>query len=285
MSRLALALIWLVHFLPLRVIARIGDAIGWLLFWLIGERRRVTRINLEKCFPQKSPEERERIARGHFRAICRAFAQHGIFWWSAPSRIQKIVTVEGREHLPAPDTRVVIFAPHFMGQEGGVMRMSLDLPIASMYSKQKDPAFDARLLAGRRRFGGEIFPRQAGFRQAVKQIKSGKYYYFMPDLDHGAKGAVFVPFFGVPAAAATGLAFIARVSKAVVVPFVSQMLPDGRYLAKFYPAWRDFPSGDDVADARRMMAFIEERIQEMPEQYLWMHKRFKTRPPGEPGFY
>lgn len=285
MSRLAIAVIWLIHFLPLRVIARIGDAIGWLLFWLIRERRRVTRINLEKCFPQKTREERERIARGHFQAICRAFAQHGIFWWSPRRRIENIVVVEGREHLPPADTRVVIFAPHFMGQEGGVMRMSLDLPIASMYSRQKDPTFDARLLAGRQRFGGVIFPRQAGFRQAVKQIKAGKYYYFMPDLDHGAKGAVFVPFFGVPAATATGLAFIARVSKAVVVPFVSRMLPDGRYLAKFYPAWRDFPSGDDVADARRMMAFIEERIQEMPEQYLWMHKRFKTRPPGEPGFY
>jgi len=284
MSRLALALIWLVHFLPLRVIARIGDAIGWLLFWLIAERRRVTRINLEKCFPQKSPQERERIARGHFRAICRAFAQHGIFWWSPPARIQKIVTVEGREHLPA-DSRVVIFAPHFVGQEGAVMRMSLDIPIASMYSRQKDPAFDARLLAGRRRFGGTIFPRQAGFRQAVKQIKAGKYYYFMPDLDFGPQGAVFVPFFGVPAATATGLAFIARVGKAVVVPCVSRLLPDGRYLAKFYPPWRDFPTGDDVADARRMMAFVEERILEMPEQYLWMHKRFKTRPPGEARFY
>jgi KDO2-lipid IV(A) lauroyltransferase len=284
MSRLALAIIWLVHFFPLRAIARIGDAIGWLLFWLIPERRRVTRINLEKCFPHKPPEERERIARAHFRAICRAFAQHGIFWWSPPRRIEQIVTVEGREHLPA-DSRVVIFAPHFVGQEGSVMRMSLDIPIASMYSRQKDPAFDARLSAGRQRFGGVIFPRQAGFRQAVKQIKSGKYYYFMPDLDFGPRGAVFVPFFGVPAATATGLAFIARVAKAVVVPCVSRLLPDGRYLAKFYPAWRDFPSGDDVADARRMMAFVEERILEMPEQYLWMHKRFKTRPPGEARFY
>jgi KDO2-lipid IV(A) lauroyltransferase len=154
-----------------------------------------------------------------------------------------------------------------------------------MYSRQKDPAFDARLSAGRQRFGGVIFPRQAGFRQAVKQIKAGKYYYFMPDLDFGPRGAVFVPFFGVPAATATGLAFIARVAKAVVVPCVSRLLPDGRYLAKFYPAWRDFPSGDEIADARRMMAFVEERILEMPEQYLWMHKRFKTRPPGEPRFY
>ena len=284
MSRLAIALIWLLHFLPVRVIARVGDAIGWALFWLIPERRHVTRINLEKCFPQKSRTERERIARAHFRAICRAFAQHGIFWWSSPSRIRKTVTVEGLEHVPA-NSRVVIFAPHFMGQEGGVMRMVVDVRMASMYSRQKDPVFDARLFAGRTRFGGELFPRQAGLRPVVKQIKAGTPFFIMPDLDHGAKGAVFVPFFGVPAAATTGLSFLARVSKAVIVPFVCRMLPDGRYLAKFYPAWRDFPSGDDVSDARRMMAFIEERIHEMPEQYLWMHKRFKTRPPGEPGFY
>jgi Kdo2-lipid IVA lauroyltransferase/acyltransferase len=284
MSRIAIAIIWLIHFLPLRVIARIGDGIGWLLFWLIPERRKVTRINLGKCLPHKSHEERERIARGHFRAICRAFAQHGIFWWSSPSRIRKVVAVEGLEHLPA-NSRVVIFAPHFMGQEGGVMRLVVDIRMASMYSRQKDPVFDARLYAGRKRFGGELFPRQAGLRPVVRQIKAGIPFFIMPDLDHGPKGAVFVPFFGVPAAATTGLSFIARVSKAVVVPFVCRMLADGRYLAKFYPAWRDFPSGDDVADARRMMAFVEERIQEMPEQYLWMHKRFKTRPPGEPGFY
>jgi KDO2-lipid IV(A) lauroyltransferase len=104
-------------------------------------------------------------------------------------------------------------------------------------------------------------------------------------MDFGPRGSVFVPFFGVPAATTVGLSYIARSTSASVVPCVTRMLPGGGYVARLYPAWTDFPSGDDAADARRMLAFIEERVLEMPEQYLWMHKRFKTRPEGDPKFY
>jgi Kdo2-lipid IVA lauroyltransferase/acyltransferase len=110
-------------------------------------------------------------------------------------------------------------------------------------------------------------------------------YYYLPDLDFGPNRAVFVPFFGVPAATVTGMSYIARTTGAAVVPCVTRMLPAGGYLARFYPVWRDFPSGDDTADARRMMAFVEQHVLQMPEQYFWLHKRFKTRPPGEARFY
>jgi KDO2-lipid IV(A) lauroyltransferase len=155
-----------------------------------------------------------------------------------------------------------------------------------MYSRQKDPRVEARLLAGRTRFGGLMYPRQGGIKKGVELINSGRLYYYLPDLDFGPKRSVFVPFFGVPAATVTGLAYIARTTGAAVVPCVTRMLPGGGgYVARLYPAWTGFPSGDDHADARRMMAFIEERVLEMPEQYFWLHKRFKTRPEGEPRFY
>src|SRR5262245_16589110 len=275
---------WLVRFLPLSILSRIGSGVGAIVFWLIPERRRVTRINLEKCFPHKSGAEREKLARAHFRAFCRAFVEQGILWWSPRERIEALVRLEGLEHLENTG-KTIVFAPHFVGFEATLSRLGLDFPVAMMYSRQKDPVFEARLIAGRTRFGGVMLPRQAGIKSGIELIESGKLYYYLPDLDFGPKRSVFVPFFGVPAATVTGLAYIARTTGAAVVPCVTRMLPGGGYVATFYPAWRDFPSGDDVADARRMMAFVEERVQEMPEQYFWLHKRFKTRPPGEARFY
>jgi Kdo2-lipid IVA lauroyltransferase/acyltransferase len=284
LTQVAFALMWLLHFLPLGILARIGAVTGAIAFWLMPERRRVTRINLAKCFPEKTPAARERLARSHFRAFCRAFVDQGVVWWSPRERIAALVRVEGAENLKGL-ARVVVFSPHFVGFEATVVRLTLDWPLSGMYSRQKDPVFDARLFASRTRFGGKAYPRQAGIRPALRAIKAGFLYFYLPDLDYGPNRSVFVPFFGVPAATVTGLAFLARVTGAAIVPCVPRMLPGGGYHARLYPAWRDFPSGDDYADARRMMAFIEERVLEMPEQYFWLHKRFKTRPAGEPRFY
>jgi KDO2-lipid IV(A) lauroyltransferase len=285
MTRLAIGFMWLVHFLPLALLAKVGAAIGVAAFWLIPERRMVTRTNLAKCFPQKSPEERERLARAHMRAFCRAFMEQGILWWSPRERIQQLVRLEGVENLKG-HAKTIVFAPHFVGFEATLMRLGLDFEMAMMYSRQKDPRFEAQLYNGRTRFGAHMYPRQGGIKKGIEIINSGTLYYYLPDLDFGPKRSVFVPFFGVPAATVTGLAYIARTTGAAVVPCVTRMLPGGRgYRARLYPPWADFPSGDDVQDARRMMAFIEERVLEMPEQYFWLHKRFKTRPEGEARFY
>ena len=285
MSRLVFAFMWLVRFFPLNIVAAIGNGVGSILFWLIPERRMVTRINLQKCFPQKTPIERESLARAHFRAFCRAFVEQGILWWSPRERVASLVRLEGVENLK-PNAKTIVFAPHFVGFEATLARLALDYPVAMMYSRQKDPQFESRLLAGRTRFGGVMYPRQGGIKKGIELINSGTLFYYLPDLDFGPNRSVFVPFFGVPAATVTGLSYIARSTAAAVVPCVTRMLPGGGgYVARLYPAWTDFPSGDDAADARRMMAFIEERVLEMPEQYFWLHKRFKTRPPGEARFY
>ncbi len=285
MSAAVFAFMYMVHFLPLRLVALIGNAVGAAAFWLIPERRKVTRINLQKCFPQLSRNEREKLARAHFRAFCRSFVERGILWWGSRARIARLVQLEGLEHLPK-GRPTILFAPHFVGLDATLLRLSLDYPVAMMYSRQKDPRFERLLYRGRTRFGGRMFPRQAGVKEGLRAIESGALYYYLPDLDYGPKRSVFVPFFGVPAATVTGLSYIARETRAVVVPCVTRMLPGGEgYRAMLYPAWKDFPSGDDAADARHMMAFIEERVLEMPEQYHWLHKRFKTRPVGEARFY
>jgi KDO2-lipid IV(A) lauroyltransferase len=285
MSRIVFAFMWLVHFLPLSAIAAVGNAVGSTLFWLIPERRKVTRINLAKCFPQRTDDEREALARAHFAAFTRAFIEQGILWWSSRERIREMVQLEGLENLKG-HAKTIVFAPHFVGFEATLMRLGLEFPMAMMYSRQKDPRFEAQLYNGRTRFGSHMYPRQGGIKKGIEIINSGTLYYYLPDLDFGPKRSVFVPFFGVPAATVTGLAYIARTTGAAVVPCVTRILPGGGgYRARLYPPWTDFPSGDEVRDARRMMAFIEERVLEMPEQYFWLHKRFKTRPEGEARFY
>jgi len=286
-SRIIFALMWLVHLLPLRAMASVGDTAGRLLFWLIPERRRVTRINLQKCFPHMPAAQRERLARAAFSAFCRAFVERAALWWDSPERIQRMVRIEGLEHLEAAGPRVIVFAPHFAGLDAVGIRLSIDRDMCTFYSHQKDPVLDRLLYDSRTRFRPDpkIASRIQGLRPVVRWVREGIPLYFLPDMDVGARGAMFAPFFGVQAATVLGLPYIARMARALVVPCVARMLPDGGYVGRFYPAWRDYPSGDDAADVRRMNAFIEERILEMPEQYHWLHKRFKTRPPGEPRFY
>ena len=285
MSRIVFFLMWLIHALPFRALARIGDAVGTALFWLIPERRRVTRINLEKCFPDMPAAQREKLARAAFRAFCRGFVDRSVLWWGSPERIRRLVRLEGLAHLDAAGPRVVVLAPHFAGLDHAGIRLSMERNLSSLYSHQKDPVLDRLLLRSRTRFRPHIVSRQQGLRKVLRWINDGIPFYYLPDLDFGAKGSVFVPFFGVPAATARGLPYIARSTGARVVPCVARMLPEGGYVVQLYPAWNDYPSGDEMADARRMMAFIEERVREMPEQYHWLHKRFKTRPEGEAKFY
>ncbi len=288
MARLGIFLIWLLHFLPLAVLARCGEVFGWLLYAFGSERRRVARINLRLCFPALTDREREKLVKRHFRAFGRSLLERGILWWSPRSRIRKLVRVEGLEHWQAVAGRPVIWlAPHFVGLDMGGVRLTTDHLLVSMYSRQKNPLFDALLLHSRTRFGNSpMASRQDGLKPVVRAMRQGLPFYYLPDMDFGARDAVFVPFFGVPAATITALSRLAKITGAAVVPAVTRQLPGGGgYVLKFYPAWESFPGADAESDTRRMNEFIEDRVREMPEQYFWLHKRFKTRPPGEKRFY
>jgi Kdo2-lipid IVA lauroyltransferase/acyltransferase len=288
LTRLALALVWLLRFLPLAVLAPVGRAAGLVGYALVRERRQVTLTNLGLCFPVWSEAQRQRVARRHFQAVGRAVLEHGILWWSSAKRVQRLVRIEGLEHWRAvADRPVVWLAPHFVGLDMGGIRLSCEYRAVSVYSRQKDPVFDAVLYHGRTRFVmPELYSRQEGVRSVIKALRRGLPFYYLPDMDFGGRDSIFVPFFGVPAATITGLSRIAKLAGAAVVPAVTRQLPGaGGYVLTFYPAWLDFPSGDVEADTRRMNAFIEERVLEMPEQYFWLHKRFKTRRPGEARYY
>ena len=288
LTRIAVALFWMLHFLPLQVLARIGEAAGALLYFFGGERRHICLTNLARCLPDMSEAKRVALAKAHFRAFGRSVLERSILWWAPRARVMRLVRVVGLERIRALEGRpLVLLAPHFVGLDAGCTRLTCEIDIAGIYAKQKNRVFDALLLSGRTRFGRQrAISRQEGVRPALAALKEGVPFYYLPDQDYGPREAIFVPFFAASAATITGLSRLTRLSGARVLPCVTRMLPGGAgYELVCHPVWENFPSDDDAADARRMNAFIEERVREMPEQYFWTHKRFKTRPPGEAKWY
>ncbi len=288
LTRVALMLLWLLRLLPLRLLAAIGDGFGLLLYAFGRERRKVCLVNLERCLPELAPRARGALARRHFRGFARAFLERGILWWGSPARIRRLVRVEGREYFEAVrGAPLILLAPHFVGLDMGWTRLALEFDMVSIYSNQKNEVFNAALFAGRRRFGRQtLLSRQQGVRPALRAMQAGQPIYYLPDMDYGQRDTIFAPFFGVDAATITGVSRLARLAGARVLPCITRMLPRGEgYVVRFLPAWENYPGASIEADTRRMNAFIEAEVRQMPEQYLWVHKRFKTRPPGEAPWY
>ncbi|MDD5299661.1 MAG: lipid A biosynthesis acyltransferase [Gallionella sp.] len=288
MARIGIFLMWLLHFLPLPLLAKTGNALGMLLYWLARERRLVAATNLRLCFPELPEAERAVLVKRNFQAFARSFLERGLLWWSAPQRIQRLVHVEGHEHLQRlAGQPVILLVPHFVALDMGWSWLTQQGNLVSVYSNQKNPYFHKKLLDGRLRFGAsQLYSRQQGLRPIVKAMRAGLPFYYLPDQDLATKDGVFVPFFGVQAATLTTVPRLAEMTGAKVVPLIARILPDGAgYELKFYPAWENYPTGDVTADTRRMNEFIEQRVREIPEQYFWLHKRFKTRPEGEAKFY
>ena len=286
MSRLAIALFWLLHWLPLSVLSRIGSAFGLLLYVLVPPRRRVALINLGLCFPELSAARRRALARRHFAITGRSMLERGLAWWASAERMRALVRIDGLERLAALKAAgrpVILLTPHFVGLDMAGTRLSLEGDFVSVYAPQKNKIFDRWLHHGRSRFNDQLLlARNDGVRATVKAMKAGRPLYYLPDLDYGRKESIFVPFFGIPTATITGLSRLARTAGATVLTCVTRVLPEGQgYVTEIGDAWENFPTSDPEADTARMNAWIEAAIRTMPEQYYWVHRRFKTRPVGE----
>ncbi|WP_332675690.1 lysophospholipid acyltransferase family protein [Aromatoleum sp.] len=289
-SHLGVVLFWLLHWLPLPVLAVLGQIVGESFYRFASNRRRIVMVNLGLCFPELDLPARRRLARAHFRALGRSLLERGLLWWASEARLKRLIRVEGAERLQAlldAGRPVILLAPHFLGLDMGGSRVAMEFDSVSIYARQKNRVFDRWLFRGRSRFGDQLLlSRQDGVRGTVKAMKAGRPFYYLPDMDYGRKDAIFVPFFGVPAATITGLSRLGRLAGAAIVPCVTRMLPGGRgYVAEFGEPWPDFPTRDADADTARMNRWIESVVRTMPEQYYWVHRRFKTRPPGEPRPY
>ena len=290
-ARLLLALMWLLHLLPLPLLAAMGRGLGMLLYPLATQRRQVALRNLALCFPEWPEAERRRLAREHFQWLGRSFLERSLLWFASPERLKKLIQVEGDVKLAERSDRAVMWlVPHFMGLDvAGVAVLLFQSQYAcSMYQQQSNPVMDDIIRKGRLRFGdkAEIFPRSDKALPLIRAIRRGHAFFNLPDMDFGERDAAFVPFFGVPAATLLAPSRMARALDMVVQPVVAEMLPGGQgYRVRFGEPFTDFPTDDAVADTTRMNRWIETEIRLNPAQYLWVHKRFKTRPAVEAGFY
>ena len=282
MTRAVLAILWVLHFLPRRVLSLFGHILGLLFFLLSKERRRVVTINLKLCFPNLSVRERNTLRLKHFIALGRAIADSSIAWWSKASSIRSLATIKGKKYLNEAlrEGPVIVLAPHFVGLEVLGIRLSLEENAQSMYSNQKDPVLNQFLISRRTRFRNiQLISRQDGIKNVVRALKARLPLFFLPDMDLGARDAVFVPFFGVIAATVDAVPRLAALTNAKVIPVTIQQFKSNKpYEIEFFPAWDNYPSNDVTADTITMNKFIEEQVHKMPEQYYWVHKRFKTQP-------
>lgn len=285
-----LAVVWLLHFLPLPLLALLGRGLGLLLHAFGHARRRVALANLQLCLPELSPTERRRLVREHFQWTGRSLLERGLLWHASAARLRRLIQVEGDVLLAERSAQPVMWlVPHFVGLEvaGAATQLFQTRMGCDVYTAQSNPVIDAAFKRGRARFGlAQLFNRQQGAMPVVRAIKRGSAFFNAPDMDFGLRDADFVPFFGQPAATLLSPSRMARSLGMVVQPLVCETLSGGRgWRVRFMPAWTHWPSADPVADAAAMNAFIEAQIRTMPAQYFWVHKRFKTRPEGLPPIY
>jgi KDO2-lipid IV(A) lauroyltransferase len=278
--------LWLLHWLPLHVLRGLGWVLGRVLFVLGRERREVALINLRLCFPEKTEAEREVLARKHFVVFSRAVLDRTLGWWASKERIERIVRISGAENLTDTEGKpVILLSPHFVGLDAGASRISMCVVGCSVYSNQKNPVLNKLLYDGRKRFNDTLLlSRQDGMRRIVKALKDGYPFYYLPDMDFGPRDSIFVPFFGIQTATIPAVSRLVRMTGAKVVACITRQVPDG-YEVEVMPAWENFPGESVEADTAYVNRFIESQVLRMPEQYFWLHKRFKTRPAGEQRFY
>ncbi|WP_296354455.1 lipid A biosynthesis acyltransferase [Ramlibacter sp.] len=286
-SYLGIGFMRLIAPLPLAWVRAMGTALGLLLYVLVQPRRKVVRTNLRLCFPEWSEARRRTVERQVFMRFAQAWLDRAWLWHASPEVTRRRLVVTGEVRELAGTEPTILFAPHFVGMDAGVTGLSQQLPrrMVGIYTHQSNKVLDAWILRGRHRFGNaRPLRRSDGVRELVSALRQGELMYLLPDMNFGPEESIFVPFYGVQAATVPSLSRFARLGRAKVVPVVTRMTPGG-YEVRVHAAWPAFPSGDLQADTARMNERLQGYIDAMPDQYYWVHKRFKTRPPGEPPVY
>jgi len=285
-----LALMLTMSWMPSRVLWVLGSGLGSIAAWFPTPNRRFAERNIELCFPDLTPLERRVLVKKHFRLLGFATLSLSVAWFAPRWRVERFITVRDRHYFDsiyASGRHVILFAPHFIGLDMGASRLAVmkDRQYVSMYRKSRDPLLEY-LFSRRGRYGAIIVERMASLKLIIRAIREGKVFYYLPDQDMGERASVFVPFFGHAAATVTILSRLAETTNAAVLPCITRILPKGRgYELQICPPLENFPTADPAADAARMNREIEAWVREMPEQYMWSYRRFKTRPNNEPSLY
>lgn len=272
---------------PLVWLRGLGWVLGHVLFALARSRRHTVQVNLRLCFPQWSDRQRGDMTRLHFVRVAQSLLDRSWLWHGSEAQLRRRLRLQG-DLAPLTDASpVVILAPHFVGLDAGGIALSVlgHIPMASIYVPQRNAALDEWVRQGRSRSPEtRLYFRHQGVKQIVAGLRQGDKLYLLPDMDFGREESLFVPFYGVQAATVPSLSRFARLGRAQVLTAATRMTRQG-YNVEVERSWADFPTQDVQADTARMNRALEALIDTMPEQYYWVHKRFKTRPGGEAGVY
>ena len=286
-TRGSIGFMQLLAHLPLPWIRAAGWGFGWALYVLVGSRRRVVQANLALCFPDCSAAQQRRLAKKSFIYFAQAWLDRAWVWHAPKATVLKRVTITGATHELVGTGPTVVFVPHFVGMDAALPSVSHLPPRMSttIYTDQSNKLVDRWIFRGRQRFGNlRLFGRIDGVRPVIAALRRGEPLYLLPDMDFGREDSVFVPFFGIQTATVPSLSRFATLGRTKVITALSRMTKNG-YEVEISPPWENFPTGDAVADTALMNARLQEYISTMPEQYYWVHKRFKTRPEGEASLY
>jgi len=286
-SALGLGVLRGLGYLPLSWLRALGAGLGQVLLVAIPSRRRVVQTNLRVCFPHLSEAERDALTRQTFVHFAQAWLDRSWLWHRSAACIQSRVQLTGEVAALSDEVPTVLFAPHFMGLDVGWTALTLNLPLhfTTIFTPQSNAAVDAWVAKGRQRFGHvRLFRREDGVKPIVSALRQHELLYLLPDMNFGPSESIFVPFYGEPAATVPSLSRFAKLGRARVVPITTRMT-DAGYEVVVHAAWNDFPTDDAEADTATMNQRLEVFINTMPAQYFWVHKRFKTRPPGAPSLY
>ncbi|MDP4072982.1 lysophospholipid acyltransferase family protein [Acidovorax sp. A1169] len=286
-GRLGVLFMRLLALLPLRVLRGMGWLIGQALYLLAAPRRKVALRNLALCFPDATEAQRRQWARESFVGFCQTWLDRSWLWFAPREVVLDRVKLQGALDELLGDTPTIIFAPHFYGMDAGGSALTLhtDRAFTSIFTPQPDPAVDVWIRNGRQRFGNvRMLNRGDGVKPILSGLRKGGLLYLLPDMDFGRNDSLFVPFYGVTAATVPSLSRFARLGRAKVISMVTRITPTG-YVAELSPAWPGYPTDDAEADTALMNQHLQSYIDVTPGQYYWVHKRFKTRPEGEPSIY
>lgn len=291
-SRLLRAVFQYFGHCPTKTRLRWGRLLGWLTPRVMRSRAHIVRTNLRLCFPDMTNKEREALLKRHFYLLAQSIIDRGLIWFGQPERIAQTVQIEGLEHfdeLLAANRKILVLAPHFIGLDAAGSRLTMHSKhTATFYTPSSDPDVDALMCEGRTRFNESfLISRKNGIRGLIRLLRQGIPVYYLPDMDFGPKGAVFVPFFGIPAATLPSTAQIAQSWDAAVLPIISNLNSEtGVYNVQILAPVPNFPGTDDLITATaRINHLIEDWVKQDPAQYYWVHRRFKTRPNNGPKPY
>lgn len=281
------AFLRIVTLLPLRAIETVGTFFGWLLYRLAPSRRRVTRINIQQAYPDYDEAQIKKLIKASYKSLGISVFEMALAWWASRDYLRSHCTVEGMEHLEAELEKgkgVIMLTGHFSTLEIGGILLALYTPLNAVYKKAHNPMFNTFMHFYRNKHLQKAIPNN-NVRDFIKGLRNGIATWYAPDQDF-TQNIVFAPFLGGVAGTLTSTAKMAQIAKASVVPFYPQRLANGQgYKLVILPALENFPSGDQVKDATRVNQAIEEMVRKNPEQYAWIHKRFKTQPDGKPSIY